>query len=200
MKLYLEEITKEKFHELSLKKETYENNGTVYNEVTGEVIACYFYGEGEDFDAINLKDVIVTAVHVEPRRVVFNFEDILFRHDIDEECSGKAFEETPLGVYLATHFSEALEKYIGKVKVSLLSKENVIDESNENFMPYFKPVKNRIKVPADENDTWYWWLKTPSAPNSASFWYVYHDGRSGNVIASHSNCGVAPAFEIKDGV
>ena len=83
--------------------------------------------EGEVFKEIDLKDVVVTAVHVEPRRVVFNFDDILFRHDIDEKESGKPFEKTPLGVYLAKHFAEAINRYTGDVSVSLLSYDNVFN-------------------------------------------------------------------------
>ena len=152
--------------------------------------------EGEEFDEIDLENVVITAVHVEPRRVVFNFEDILFRHDVDYEKSGKPFEETPLGVYLAEHFAKALKEYTGKVNVSLLSKENVFNEDSKDFMPYFKAIKNRIKVLAFENDTWWWWLKTPNASNSTSFCIVYDGGASGGNGACGSDGGVAPAFEF----
>ena len=152
--------------------------------------------EGEEFDEIDLENVVITAVHVEPHRVVFNFEDILFRHDVDYKESGKPFEETPLGVYLAKHFTKALEEYTGKVNVSLLSKDNVFNENSKNFMPYFKPVKNRIKALAFENDTWWWWLGTPYASNSTAFCYVNHYGYSHVNIASNTGGGVAPAFEF----
>lgn len=152
--------------------------------------------EGEEFDEIDLENVVITAVHVEPRRVVFNFEDILFRHDVDYEESGKPFEETPLGVYLAEHFAKALKEYTGKVNVSLLSKDNVFNEDSKDFMPYFKAIKNRIKVLAFENDTWWWWLKTPYASNSTYFCNVSILGNSGHSNASYSDGGVAPAFEF----
>ena len=149
--------------------------------------------EGEAFDEIDLKDVIVTVVHVEPHRVVFNFEDILFRHDIDEAESGKPFEETPLGVYLAEHFSATLKEYTGDVKATLLTRDNVFNEESADFMPYFKAIKNRIKVLAFENDTWYWWLKTPRASNSSHFCTVNGYGDSDYDLASAEG-GVAPAF------
>lgn len=152
--------------------------------------------EDEDFEEIDLQDVIVTAVHVEPNRVVFNFDDILFRHDIDSKCSGKSFDKTPLGIYLAKHFADRLKEYTGNVKVSLLSRENVFDENSKNFMPYFKPIKNRIKVLANENDTWWWWLGTPSASSSSRFCSVYISGFSYYGYAGNSDGGVAPAFEI----
>jgi len=152
--------------------------------------------EGEEFDEIDLENVVITAVHVEPRRVVFNFEDILFRHDVDYEESGKPFEETPLGVYLAKHFAEALKEYTGKVNVSLLSKDNVFNEDSKDFMPYFKAIKNRIKVLAFENDTWWWWLKTPNASNSTNFCGVGYYGLSHYYNASFTDGGVAPAFEF----
>ena len=152
--------------------------------------------EGEFFKEIDLKDVVVTAVHVEPRRVVFNFDDILFRHDIDEEESGKPFEETPLGVYLAKHFVEAINRYAGDVSVSLLSYDNVFNMESKDFMPYFKLIGNRIKVLADRNDTWFWWLKTPSSLAAAHFCSVYYNGYGDFNLASNSDGGVAPAFEI----
>ena len=149
---------------------------------------------GEIFEKIDLKDVVVTAVHVEPCRVVFNFDDILFRHDINEEESKKPFEETPLGVYLAKHFAEAINRYAGDVSVSLLSYDNVFNGGSKDFMPYFKPIKNRIKVLADENDTWYWLMKTKWS--DTCFCSVHGDGNSYHDTASNSGCGVAPAFEI----
>ena len=127
---------------------------------------------------------------------MFNFEDILFRHDVDYKESGKPFEETPLGVYLAKHFTKALEEYTGKVNVSLLSKDNVFNENSKDFMPYFKPIKNRIKSLAFENDTWWWWLGTPHASNSTDFCLVTSNGYSGSNDASDSDGGVAPAFEF----
>lgn len=154
--------------------------------------------EGEEFDEIDLENVVITAVHVEPHRVVFNFEDILFRHDVDYEKSGKPFEETPLGVYLAKHFANYLrrEYTLTQVNVSLLSKDNVFNEDSKDFMPYFKAIKNRIKVLAFENDTWWWWLKTPDASNASNFCFVDGYGYSSNFTASRSDGGVAPAFEF----
>ena len=151
--------------------------------------------DGVSFDEIDLKDVAVIAVHVEARRVVFNFEDVLFCHSVDPKCSGSPFESTPLGVYLAIPFAKALEESAGKVKVSLLSESNVFNEDDDDFMPYFKPIKNRIKVLASENDTHWWWLKTPRASNSSNFCFVRHNGYSGIGNASAEG-GVAPAFEF----
>lgn len=150
---------------------------------------------GVSFDEIDLKDVAIIAVHVEPRRVVFNFEDILFCHSVDPKCSGAPFESTPLGVYLAIPFAKALEESAGKVKVSLLSESNVFNEDDDDFMPYFKPIKNRIKALASENDTHWWWLKTPDASNSTGFCGVHSGGYSHNGYASAEG-GVAPAFEF----
>ena len=152
--------------------------------------------EEEEFEEINLQNIAVTAVHVEPNRVVFNFDDILFRHDIDSKCSCKSFDKTPLGIYLTKHFADMLKEYKGNVKVSLLSRENVFDENSKNFLPYFKPIKNRIKVLTNENDTWWWWLGTPYASNSAAIGSVNVSGISSYVHACISDGGVAPAFEI----
>ena len=63
-------------------------------------------------------------------------------------------------------------------------------------MPYFKAIKNRIKVLAFENDTWWWWLKTPYASNSTHFCCVYNIGYGHRNYASDGDGGVAPAFEF----
>lgn len=150
------------------------------------------------FEEIDAADVVVTVVKVEPSKVVFNFERILFRHCIDEDFDGDTFEETQLSKYLSGVFAEGLEKSIGiKVSdVSLLSEENVFDTSSKDFMPYFIERKNRIKTLLDDSDTWYWWLKTPNASNATSFCGVGSVGDSGDINASYSGGGVAPAFAV----
>mgnify|MGYP006931929094 FL=1 len=149
------------------------------------------------FEEINLENVPVIAVDVHKDRVLFNFENILFKHCIDDDYEeGSDFEKTELGVYLKDTFRNALVNSIGiDVKdCSLLTKEQVFED-----LEYFKPIKNRIKVLSDDNDTWYWWLKTPNASNSTAFCNVNGNGSSGNSGASGSGGGVAPAFLITRG-
>lgn len=150
------------------------------------------------FEKIDAADVVVTVVRVEPSKVIFNFERILFRHCIDEDFEGDTFEESQLSKYLSGVFAEGLEKSIGikVLDVSLLSEENVSDKSSKDFMPYFMERKNRIKTLLDDSDTWYWWLKTPSASNATHFCYVSFAGNSYYDIASYSCGGVAPAFAV----
>lgn len=137
------------------------------------------------FEEIDAADVAVTVIKVEPSKVIFNFERILFRHCIDEDFDGDTFEETQLSKYLSGVFTEGLEKSIGikVLDVSLLSEENVFDTSSKNFMPYFMERKNRIKTLLDDSDTWYWWLKTPDASSATYFCVVIDDGSS-NYIAT----------------
>ena len=144
------------------------------------------------FEKINLENVPVIAVDVRKDGVLFNFENILFRHCIDDEEGGN-FEETELGVYLKDAFKNALEKAIcvGVYDCSLLTKEQVFED-----LEYFKSRKNRIKVLSDDSDTWWWWTKTPLASNSINFCYVYYNGSSTISYASNSGGGVAPAFLI----
>ncbi len=150
------------------------------------------------FEEINLENVPVIAVDVHKDRVLFNFENILFKHCIDDDYEeGSDFEKTELGVYLKDTFRNALVNSIGiDVKdCSLLTKEQVFEN-----LDYFKPIKNRIKVLSDDNDTWHWWLKTPDASNSASFCVVDYAGGSDDYgYASFSSGGVAPAFLITRG-
>lgn len=146
------------------------------------------------FEEINLENVPVIAVDVRKDGVLFNFENILFRHCIDEDyVKSGDFEETELGGYLKNAFRNALVKAIGvDVKdCSLLTKEQVFED-----LEYFKSRKNRIKVLNDDSDIWWWWLKSPNASNSTAFCYVHSYGFSNDYIASHSNGGVAPAFLI----
>lgn len=149
------------------------------------------------FEEINLENVPVIAVDVHKDRVLFNFENILFKHCIDDDYEeGSDFEKTELGVYLKDTFRNALVNSIGiDVKdCSLLTKEQVFEN-----LDYFKPIKNRIKVLSDDNDTWYWWLKTPYASNSAFFCVVTGGGISDGSSAGYCNGGVAPAFLITRG-
>ena len=146
------------------------------------------------FEEINLENVPVIAVDVRKDGVLFNFENILFRHCIDDDYEeGGNFEETELGVYLKDAFKNALEKAIcvGVYDCSLLTKEQVFED-----LEYFKLRKNRIKVLSDDSDTWWWWTKSPDASNSTYFCYVGFHGCSDYINASNSGGGVAPAFLI----
>ena len=146
------------------------------------------------FGKINLENVPVIAVDVRKDGVLFNFENILFRHCIDDDYEeGGNFEETELGVYLKDAFKNALEKAIcvDVYDCSLLTKEQVFED-----LEYFKSRKNRIKVLCDDSDTWWWWTKTPHASNSTYFCVVHYNGNSIYHNASSSNGGVAPAFLI----
>lgn len=146
------------------------------------------------FEKINLENVPVIAVDVRKDGVLFNFENILFRHCIDDDYEeGGNFEETELGVYLKDAFKNALEKAIcvGVYDCSLLTKEQVFED-----LEYFKSRKNRIKVLSDDSDTWWWWTKTPYASNSLDICYVYGNGNSSNLLVSGGIGGVAPAFLI----
>lgn len=146
------------------------------------------------FEKINLENVPVIAVDVRKDGVLFNFENILFRHCIDDDYEeGGKFEETELGVYLKDAFKNALEKAIcvGVYDCSLLTKEQVFED-----LEYFKSRKNRIKVLSDDSDIWWWWTKSPNASNSTGFCYVGYSGISHYGYAGSSSGGVAPAFLI----
>ena len=58
---------------------------------------------------------------------------------------------------------------------------------------FFKSKKNRIKFFKD--DVNYWWLRSPYATYSTSFWYVYPSGSVNYYGASYTN-GVCPCFII----
>lgn len=150
--------------------------------------------ETGSFEEISLTNVPVIAVDVRKDGVLFNFENILFRHCIDEDyVKSGDFEETELGGYLKNAFRNALVEAIGvDVKdCSLLTKEQVFED-----LEYFKSRKNRIKVFSDDSDTWYWWTESPFASNSTSFCNVDSSGHSTSNTASSSGGGVAPAFLI----
>lgn len=149
------------------------------------------------FEKINLENVPVIAVDVRKDGVLFNFENILFRHYIDDDYDdyeeGGDFEETELGVYLKDAFKNALEKAIcvGVYDCSLLTKEQVFED-----LEYFNSRKNRIKVLSDDSDIWWWWTKSPRASNSTHFCGVVSSGDSTYSYAVNSSGGVAPTFLI----
>lgn len=151
------------------------------------------------FDVVDLYNVNVIAVKVGKEEVLFNFENVLFTHSIDENYKvGVAFKSTPLGIYLQTIFAEGLSKSINvKVKdCSLLAYNNIFNNASDEYIEYFEPIKNRIKVFQKENDTAWWWLSTPFASDAAHFCDVHSDGDSGHGGASISFGGVVPAFLI----
>ena len=146
------------------------------------------------FEEINLENVPVIAVDVRKDSVLFNFENILFRHCIDDNYEAYGdFKETKLGNYLKNDFKNALIKAIGTdVKAcDLLTVQQVFED-----LEYFKSRKNRIKVLSDDSDAWYWWTKTPDALRSTGFCIVSHIGNSNTTDASYGSGGVAPAFLI----
>ncbi len=151
--------------------------------------------DGEHFAARHLKDIPAIFIH-DKNGKTFSFENILFQHCVDANKSGKAFEETPLGKYLSGPFADALKETFGDSlkEVSLLSYDNVFNPKSEDYMPFFKNKAHRIK--AFEDDTWYWWLKTPYASNATYFCDVGSYGGSNGSIASDGVGGVAPAFRI----
>lgn len=58
---------------------------------------------------------------------------------------------------------------------------------------FFKIQKNRIKFFKDDINSW--WLRSPSATYSTSFWNVYSNGNMSNGSANNSY-GVCPCFII----
>ena len=58
---------------------------------------------------------------------------------------------------------------------------------------FFKSKKNRIKFFKDDVNSW--WLRSPLATNSTSFWDVYYGGAMGSGSA-HGSRGVCPCFII----
>lgn len=68
------------------------------------------------------------------------------------------------------------------------------NEEPDSFqLDIFKCERDRVKQVAGE--TWFWWLRSPFASNSAFFVFVGDDGTVYNSNAS-SSLGVAPGFDL----
>jgi hypothetical protein len=169
--------------------------------------------KGVGFEALHIGGkVIITAI--EEGKVVFNFDDIIFRSPINEENTNKGgFHASALAEYLNTGFLNAVG--IGDVllacngewqknghKITLPTAYEVFGdeeyaEAPSNFfekprqIDFYKRVKNRIK--AFEDDTHWYWLASARASSAANFCGVSHNGGSSYSVAS-AGCGVAPAF------
>jgi len=151
------------------------------------------------FDVVDLYNVNVIVVKVGKDEVLFNFENVLFTHAIDEDyVVGAAYKSTLLGIYLQDIFAKGLSKSISvKVKdCSLLAYNNIFNSASDEYIGYFWPIKNRIKVFQEENDTTWWWLSTPYASNALYFCIVDNNGHSNTTGANYISGGVAPAFLI----
>lgn len=69
-------------------------------------------------------------------------------------------------------------------------------ESGEKQIPFFKNIKNRIKLNSSGNDTVWWWLRSPYVGYATYFWLVYTGGYCGNSYGASYSYGVCPCFII----
>ena len=165
--------------------------------------------KGVDFKALHLRDTKIQIVEVQADKVIFNFDEVIFRASINaKNQNAGGFKESALAEYLNAEFleyigiGEALAPNKDGQKITLPTATEVFGDDDywepaSNFsgdprqFDFFKAMKNRIKV--QDNDTTWWWLASPSAASAAYFCSCASYGFSYHNTASAVG-GVAPAF------
>jgi len=184
--------------------ETVFNKGDFIN-VSFDVPAAVI--KGVAFEELHIEGKVI-VVTVKDGKVLFNFDDIIFRSPINNKNKNEGgFHASALAEYLNTTFLDAfgiadvLQSYVFG-KISLLSAYELFGEGDDwepssDFFAtpeqyeQFENEKNRVK--SFENETHWYWTSSPSASSAASFCVCYTRGFSNYTIASSAG-GVAPAF------
>jgi hypothetical protein len=173
--------------------------------------------KGVKFDARHIEGKVIVIVSKDDR-VLFNFDEIIFRSPINEKDRNEGgFHASALAEYLNTVFLDAfgVRKVLqtcngtweeGKEhKISLptafeiFGDEEYWEPTSDFFdtpeqLEHYKYIKNRIKV--FENDTCSFWTSSKWASSAAAFCYCSYGGYSGSGSGSGVSAvgGVAPGF------
>ena len=169
---------------------------------------------GLSFKELVIKDAKVQIVEIMNNKVIFNFDEIIFRSAINSHDSGNgSFSDSALAEYLGNEFYEAMDisaytfaskdgNFITLLTAFELFGQSEYWEKETNWdaldkevymqqMAYFQNEKNRVKV--YKNETSWYWTSSPRASVASHFCLVSGNGSSGNHAASEVR-GVAPAF------
>jgi hypothetical protein len=182
-------------------------NAGDFIRVSFEVPAAEY--QGVSFKKLIIKDAMVRIFEIVDDRVIFNFDDILFKSAINaKDTNAGGFDGSALADYLNNEFlnamgiSDVLLANNNDSKITLLTAHELFGDSEyweatSNFqkephqMDCFKNEKNRIK--SFENETQWYWTSSERASSAAYFCICNSYGSSGSHYAS-SVGGVAPAF------
>lgn len=168
-----------------------------------------------DIITVDLKDGVTMRIAVAgintyvENEVVFAFKDILpEEHYMNEHYTNEGgYEASDMAAYLDTDIFALLPDDLQEVikerrghKLWLFSRREVFGEDGRYIcpdedvhLPYYKETENRVKLRNGESD--WWWLASPSAPNTTYFANVSGNGHSYLSYAGNSS-GVAPGFCI----
>jgi hypothetical protein len=165
---------------------------------------------GLEFEKLKIDHTEVVVSHVREDKIVFQFEDVLFRNAVNSKNSNEGgFPASALAAYLNNQFLNDLKQMRNHLAVSnnglkitlptlyeVFGDEEAADGKIVNWfdkpfqLDFFKKRKNRIRT--FENNTNWYWLST--AAYSAGFCDVDSDGGAAYSYADNANGGVAPAF------
>jgi hypothetical protein len=163
--------------------------------------------QGVKFGKLKVENAKVQIVEILSDRVIFNFDEILFKSAINAADSNEGgFMDSALSHYLNTEINDAMgisdlliTNHDG-MNYSLLTAYELFGKSeywesktnwNNEQMPYFKNEKNRIKVL--DNETCCYWTSSTYAAAASSFCSVDDGGYARAADAGYAG-GCAPAF------
>lgn len=135
-----------------------------------------------------------TVYDIKDNKLYLVFDHALLQSamDLNNEI---IWRNTQLHRYLKEHFKLAMNKAgIFAKKVSLLSKDKLF---GDNSLPFFRNGKNRVVFDKDENNSLWYWLKTPYEEATVEYFYSASGiGYSDYSCASYASSFVRPCFVI----
>lgn len=128
-------------------------------------------------------------LHSEGRRHVLKDILPLFPDEL-----AAAFEPRPMSEMLNGELHEYADTLWIPSATDVFGAGNWWNEEPDSFqLDIFKRERDRVKEVAGE--TWFWWLRSPTAGNSTHFVRVYMGGTVGN-NGAYLSYGFAPGFDL----
>ena len=190
----------------------------------GEARRLFDIGDSISCTLKNGKDVnfIITAINpYQPNQVAFEFESLLPDTKVmnSRNTNRGGWAKSEMKEYMKEVFAllpDDLQKVITPRVIKQKLSDGTENMSDDNYLwlrsltesgrqydadigdvafPYFTGWQSRVKSLGDE--TYYYWLRSPSIGNTTYFWFVHYSGHVGNgYYAANGTFGVCPCFFI----
>ena len=165
----------------------------------------------------SVKLVVAAINHYEVNQVVFIFDNLVGKHNINEEDANTGgWRDCKMRDYLNYEFIELLpdelkavisartivqringKNYLSTDKLWLPSTTEVggkcAADIGDVAFPIFSGERSRVRE--FNGETYWWWLRSPNVSDTTYFWYVYGYGGVSSLYASDAG-GVCPCFSI----
>lgn len=189
----------------------------------GEARRLFDVGDSISCTLKNGKDVnfIITAINpYQPNQVAFEFESLLPDTKVmnSRNINRGGWAKSEMKEYMKEVFAllpDDLQAVITPRRIVQKLSDGTENMSDDNYLwlrsltesgkpyeadvgdvafPYFTGQRSRIKELNDE--TMWYWLRSPYISNSTTFWYVHTNGGVNHYISAYGSIGVCPCFFI----